>query len=327
MTCRLISRRLVAIVLLLFAQTVSAHSLGSYSDCASDSCDFVPHQVWNEGTPQVQFTLDLLILDRSDADSGPFLIDAQTFQPLSDNGDLVREAEPGVRMGMILFSDDCGRDVEFSYLQTDRYGHDQTITSPNPIIFPFFNGLPANPSTSNRVDLESGLKSFEVNLRQRYGSRMTLLAGLRYWELSEYFNITDGNGGFFSATDNDLYGFQIGADVQWLRVRRSVLFTTVKGGVYYNNADVQGRASVGAQPLEFIDDEDEVAFAGELAAGLLIPMGPQADLRIGYQGILLDGVGLAPDQLDNYNIFTGSGSLDSATVVYHGGFLGIDLFF
>ncbi|MCA9150067.1 MAG: hypothetical protein KDA92_12230 [Planctomycetales bacterium] len=337
-------QRLAAIALLLFVQPVTAQSFTPGAPCAecgvtggsviSDdfgdvTCDLSPRQIWNEGSPSVQFTLDLLVLDRSDVDSSPLLFDTVTAQPLFNTGDLIREAEPGVRMGMIIFDDQCGRDFELSFMQTNRFGHGQTVTSANPITFPFFGGAPANPASSYTLELESGLKSFEMNIRQRYGSRVSLIAGLRYWELSEYFNVHDTGGGtgFFSTADNDLYGFQIGADVQWLRIRRSVLFTTIKGGVYYNNADVQARAAAGALPLEFIDDEDEVAFAGELTAGLLIPMGPQADFRIGYQGYLLDGVGCAPNQSRTYDIFTGSGTLDKSTVYYHGGFIGIDLFF
>lgn len=111
-------------------------------------------------------------------------------------------------------------------------------------------------------------------------------------------------------------------------IRRCQLFGTLKSGVYYNNADVMAWASSSrGQLLQFIDGEDVAAFCGDVAFGLLIPMGPRADLRIGYQGIYLDGVGLAPDQSDDYSIFTGSGSLDQSTLFYHGGFLGVDVFF
>ncbi len=90
-----------------------------------------------------------------------------------------------------------------------------------------------------------------------------------------------------------------------------MVFATIKSGVYYNNADVSAEAAVGNAPIAFIDDEDEVAFVGDVAFGMLIPMGSHADLRIGYQGLYLDGVGLAPDQSDNYDLFTSSGSMDT----------------
>ncbi len=100
----------------------------------------------------------------------------------------------------------------------------------------------------------------------------------------------------------------------------------MKAGVYYNNADVAATADGPRGPISFIDDEDTAAFVGDVAVGMLVPMGPSADLRLGYQGLFLDGVGLAPDQSDNFSLFTSSGSLDEASVYYHGGFIGVDLF-
>lgn len=276
--------------------------------------------------PQIQFTLDLLVLDRDDADSGPLLFDSATLQPLLNTEDLTGPAQPGVRIGLI-FLDHDGYDVEFGYLGMDRFGEPQTRSSDNTITFPFFGGIPANPQTSYTARYFSELNSGEVNIRRSWGSRIKLLAGFRFWELNERFNVTSTTGQFSSSIDNDLYGFQIGGDIHLATIRRSTLFTTVKAGAYYNNADVDAEALNGNVPIQFIDDEDDVAFVGDVAIGLLIPMGPSADFRIGYQGLFFDGVGLAPDQSNDYSLFTGSGTLDQTTLFYHGGFLGIDLFF
>jgi hypothetical protein len=275
--------------------------------------------------PDVRFTLDLLVLDRSDTDSGPLLTDSVTTQSLLNIEDLGGPAEPGVRMGLI-FLDGDGYDVEFGYLGMDRFGKPQSRSSDNPIVFPFFGGIPANPQTSYTAHYFSELNSGEVNLRRSLGSRVKLLAGFRFWELNERFNVTSTAGSFSSSTDNDLYGFQVGGDVHLAQIRRSTLFTTLKAGVYYNNADVAARAQSNGGLIEFIDDEDEVAFVGDVAVGLLIPMGPSADFRIGYQGLFFDGVGLAPDQSNDYSLFTSSGTLDTSTVLYHGGFLGVDFY-
>ncbi len=274
--------------------------------------------------PKLQFTADLLILDRSGVDGGPLLRDATTFQPLLSNDDLMGPAQPGVRLGLILFDED-GWDVEFGYLTLDRFGSTQTRQSDNGITFPFFGGIPAEPRNSYGVVYQSDFSSGEINLRRRYGPQLTLLGGLRFLDLNERFRIVNGNRGFYSSTDNDLYGFQLGGDIQWFQIRRSVFFSTLKAGVFYNNADVGARAQGANGLIEFIDDEDEAAFVGDVAVGLLIPMGPQADLRIGYQGLFLDGVGLAPDQSDNFSLFTSSGNLDKSSVNYQGGFIGIDL--
>jgi hypothetical protein len=228
-------------------------------------------------------------------------------------------------MGLMLL-DDGGNDVEFSYLGLDTFGGSVTRSSSNPIIFPFFGGVPANPERSYSVDYRSEINSGEINIRRRFGSQVSWLAGLRFVELRERFDITSGAGGFFSSTDNDLYGFQLGGDVQLFRVRRSLAFSTLKAGVFYNNADVAATADSPRGLISFIDDEDVAAFLGDIAVGMLIPMGPSADLRLGYQGLFLDGVGLAPEQSSSYSLFTSSGSLDQSSVFYHGGFIGVDLF-
>ena len=285
------------------------------SDCGSCS------------TPTFQFTADLLILSRSGPDAAGLFYDADTGAELLNAEDLVPPAEAGVRLGMIFF-DECGYDIEWSYLGTDRFVAERTRSSETAVTFPFFGGFPVDPSDTYSVSYASRLRSGELNLRHRWTERIALLAGLRVVELKERFDITDGNGGFFSSTDNDLYGGQFGGDLMLLTILRSQLFTTLKAGVYYNNADVMAEASgAGGQLIQFIDDEDELALVGDVVVGMLIPMGPRADLRIGYQGIFLDGVGVAPDQSDDFSLFTASGSLDESTVFFHGGFLGVDLFF
>lgn len=274
---------------------------------------------------KLQFYLDLLILSREDADDTDLLFDSVTGDTLLTVGDLTSGAHTGLRIGAIFY-DEGGRDLEFSVIAMDEFGEPVTRQNENPMIFPFFGGIPANPQTTYTFEYVSTFSSGEVNLRQRFGSRVTWLMGLRYAELNERFNVRSGNGIFASDTDNDLYGLQFGGEVCLGTIRRSILFASLKGGAYYNNADVRAEAVSGQTTVNFIDDEDEFAFLGDVSIGLLVPMGPQADLRIGYQGLFLDGVGLAPDQNDNFSLFTRSGTLDTSTVTYHGGFIGFDIF-
>jgi hypothetical protein len=226
----------------------------------------------------------------------------------------------------VILLDDCGHDVEFSYLGLDTFEHSVTRSINDPIVFAFFGGVPANPRQSYTAEYRSEINSGELNIRGRIAPQVSWLAGFRFIELRERFNITSSQGGFFSNTDNDLYGFQLGGDVQLFRVRRSLVFSTLKAGIYYDNADVAASADSPGGLVGFIDDEDVAAFVGDVALGMLIPMGPSADLRLGYQGLFLDGVGLAPDQSDNFSLFTSSGSLDQSSLFYHGGFIGVDLF-
>ncbi len=278
-------------------------------------------------TPHLQFTADAVFLSRSGPDSGGLMFDLGTGEELLNLDDLGMSAEAGIRLGLICF-DESGYDLELNYLGLDRFVTQRTRSSDDGIIFPFFGGFPLNPANTYDVEYASRLRSGEANLRYRLQDRVTLLAGFRVLELKEKFDITEQNGGFFSNTDNDLYGLQVGSDLILWTLYRCHLFSTLKAGVYYNNADVMATASGSdGQLLQFIDGEDVAAFVGDVTLGLLIPMGPRADLRIAYQGLYLDGVGLAPNQSDNYTLSTGFGSLDESTLYYHGGFLGVDFFF
>jgi hypothetical protein len=291
----------------------------------SEGC-MLPGECESCSTPHLQFTADLLILGREGPDSGGLFFNSETGEELLNLDQMAPSGEAGVRLGLIFF-DEGGYDLELSYLGTDRFVADRTRSSDDGIVFPFFGGIPAEFSNSYQASYSSRLRSGEINVRRRLQDRVALLAGFRVVELKERFDIRDDDGGFFSSTDNDLYGLQGGADLILWTIRRSQLFSTLKAGVYYNNADVMAEAANRGRPIQFIAGEDEVAFVGDVALGLLIPMGPRADLRMGYQGIFLDGVGLAPNQSRNYDLFTGSGSLVESTLFYHGGFLGVDVFF
>ena len=303
--------------------TFNANDL--YDGQTPSNLDTCNSSVWQTRSPKVQFTFDLLVMDRASGGSSPLLIDSVTGQVLLSTGDIIEDAEPGVRLGLI-FLEEGGTDVEFNYLGLDTFEGVKTTSSSNPITFPFFGGIPGNPRRSYTVEYASEINSGVFNLRHALGPQVSWIAGLRFIELREKFDIYSSQGGFFSHTDNDLYGFQLGGDVQLFRICESLVFSTMKAGVYYNRADVTATAATNSGAISLMADEDVAAFTGDLTVGMLIPRGPSADLRLGYQGLFLDGVGLAPDQSANYSLFTSSGSLDQSSVFYHGGFLGVDFF-
>ncbi len=276
--------------------------------------------------PKMQFTLDGVLMGRTNVDGRDLIFNFNNGDVLLRTDDLLSEAEMGARIGLIIYGNE-DRGLEFAYFGLDELGNSINVSADAPLIFPFFGGVPANPRNEYDVMYKSTLNSGELNLRHRSYSRVNLLAGLRILDLNERFTIRDNTGGWFSGTDNDLFGFQLGGDAYLLNVRRSIIFSTIKAGVYYNQADVKARAaSVVGNPLRIRVREENSAFVGDLALGMLIPMGPAADLRIAYQGLYMDGVGLAPDQADNYSLFDGIGTFDTSTIFYHGGFIGFDLF-
>jgi DNA/RNA endonuclease YhcR with UshA esterase domain len=50
---------------------------------------------------------------------------------------------------------------------------------------------------------------------------------------------------------------------------------------------------------------------------------PCCTIRIGYQALWLTDAALASDQLHQFDISTGNGSVNKGSPVYHGGFAGL----
>jgi hypothetical protein len=161
------------------------------------------------------------------------------------------------------------------------------------------------------------------------------LCGFRYIAADEDFSLisdnipTQVNSRYDVRTTNDLYGFQLGARLREYRNRLG-LEVLGKVGIYGNDAS-QSQILVDqlpSNPVTFRDTSasgGDVAFLGELGVSLLYDLTPALTLRAGYNLLWLEGVALAPDQLDL--TMTGrSGRFidDNGGVLYHGASLGIE---
>ena len=319
-------------LLLIASVSTNTYAQVEYSNLVSDipeeSCfDQGCFSAPQPARPKLVVSFDFLILDRHDSISGPYFFDNVTFQPLLNIDQLTGDAEPGVRVGFTAIEDDCHA-TELVFFGVDQYGGRQTANSPNAIFFPFFGGTAANPLTQYDLKYTSEFHGVELNRRRVLSDRITGLYGIRFIELREEFTVNGAGGRFFSLTDNDLYGFQLGGEIRLFDWGRTRFVSTVKGGVYYDNADITAEAINPATNglLKFVDDEDEIAFVGELMIGALVPMGPQANLRFGYQMFYLDGIGLGPNQSATYSLFSGQGSMDQTDIWYHGAYFGLELF-
>lgn len=285
--------------------------------------------------PRVSVSVDVLVLARVDGLEGDYFFDANsfdyfdptTYQPLGDLDNISDDAKPGFRFNINWFNEQ-GSSTELSAFQTEKFGEPYTVTSDSPITYVFHFTVPANPRNSYDLDYSSRFRGIELNHKKPIGSRFTGIAGLRYVELSESFNINSDQGANTSKIDNEMYGVQLGGDLRMFNLGLIEFGATVKGGVYLNHAHIAAatvRAS-SSEAARFVDNEDELAFVGETMIGAFVPMGPKANLRIGYQMFYLDGVGLAPNQSDDYFLFVQSGSMDDQDVWFHGGYVGLEMF-
>jgi hypothetical protein len=164
---------------------------------------------------------------------------------------------------------------------------------------------------------------------------MDVLCGFRYIAFDEGMILASNNARdqvdarYDLGTDNDLYGFQVGA--RWRAYRNCWGVEALgKAGIYYNDASQRQVLidQLPSNPILFRDAKDtssDVAFLGELGVSLLYEITPAWTLRGGYNLLWLEGVALAPDQMDFAFTPTAGQGIDMAGgVFYHGASLGLE---
>ncbi|MCY2993786.1 MAG: BBP7 family outer membrane beta-barrel protein [Planctomycetota bacterium] len=204
------------------------------------------------------------------------------------------------------------------------------------------------------IDYSSQLHSVDLNLvccRCCYsdcgdckmsGRSFEWMAGFRYLNLNETLQIhgttsadsgppLSGNPPFKGLyqvdTSNNLYGAQLGA--RWRRCRgRWSLEATGKAGIYLNDAQQQQQI-VDAVPNPLWRDESagggRVAFVGEISLSGIYQLTNVWGLRTGYNLLAIEGVALAPDQLDFSELeHAGNQLFSGGGVLLHGVSLGLE---
>lgn len=270
--------------------------------------------------------------------------------------------EPGVRI-RTGYDTDAGFGVDMGFFVLERSHNSQTINATtingnsgnifSP--FPFENSqavavvnvFPFDFARSYNLDASSRLYGGEINGRCSIpcsvGS-LTLLAGFRYLHLADNFSLTatgtdDGNpespvtvGSYDVHATNNLYGVQVGGDFNADLTSGLRLQLSSKIGAF-NNFAHQGQVIAngflaGPVPFGLAGSAENDRFASVFEFGLFLHwwVTPAVGVNIGYQGLFITDVALAPKQLDfrldphAHNIIDMSGE-----VFYHGASAGIEV--
>ena len=183
-------------------------------------------------------------------------------------------------------------------------------------------------------DYASRLYNAEINVRWNPLCRVTMLAGFRWVELRENLE-----GGCWSPTPlapfwntdtkNNLYGFQIGADgIIWDCGCFSV-DGLVKAGVFGNHAEQTTGVNSGGTLGLFDASTNHTAFLGEVGLQCKYQVTCSLTLRAGYEAVWLQGVALAPAQIDGKQCYYGTrlASIANSGVFYHGATAGFEYSF
>jgi hypothetical protein len=289
-------------------------------------------------------TADMIAMQRANFHSFTLLSNGRGGTEALNANELNFEMRTGPKLNLILHEVLFGNDLEIGYMFIDGYSLSKsTMESSGPL---FFNGPlgttetpPSGPLLLRRpgeirFDYISRIYSAEANLRHDILPRVWLLAGFRYVDLHEQLGGTamvsgQGETPFITSNiDNHLYGGQLGAGVQILKLGEKIMLVGVgKAGMFSNQSDLtlfggnEGDAVGGVK--------GQLAFLGEVDLVGSYCITENIAVRLGYQAMWLSGVGTASDQLDLANGPTAPAwhPNTQSSLFYHGAFLGLEISF
>ena len=211
----------------------------------------------------------------------------------------------------------------------------------------------------------TNLYNVEANGRWDITSRVTLLAGIRWLQLNDDLEGTltsadrsaptwktnpldladnlfqvallppDGPAGNYppfwtTSTRNNLYGVQIGVDGKILELGRFSLDGLIKIGLFDDNAE----QSTGVSLKKIVNPSqattNHVAFVSEAGLQLKYKVNNGLTVKMGYQALWLDGVALAPGQIQETLTLTNVRALGvncGSNVLFQGATAGLEYSF
>jgi hypothetical protein len=217
----------------------------------------------------------------------------------------------GPKLDLIGHGDsDC--DLELSYFQIDGWSSDRSVEPDNPVDWlvmrsPGFIQTNQPPFDKESMDWSYATKLYnaELNVRWNPSDRITVLAGFRWVNLGEYLmgeleppTISWEQPFWRTWTTNNLYGLQIGADGKLFERGRFSIDGLAKAGLFDNNAQQTTAISVIFKQVRTVSaSANHGAFVGETGLRCKYQLTEGLSLRAGYEVIWLEGVALAPGQI------------------------------
>jgi hypothetical protein len=299
-------------------------------DCDPCCCDgwidgYYRHKSWN-------IRAEALWMERGQPEGNLFLTDRDG--QFLGAGQFDFDVESGFDLSIMEFNAD-GHAWEIRYF----WLNDWSQTIPVRMVDPVIETVPATPEITGVFDIDntyiSKLRSGEWNYLRatNYG---TFIVGFRYFEVNELLSIfmtevdaspliTQTN----FATENDLFGLQVGYGAMIFQHGHWSVDGIVKGGVFYNDADVNVSFRSNANVSnDGGNEDDDVAFGTEARLTVTYQLPSGWSIRGGYQGVYLNDVALAGEQVPTTGpvIFTSPIFVQQnlGNVIYHGGFLGVE---
>jgi len=176
-------------------------------------------------------------------------------------------------------------------------------------------------------DYSSDLHSGELNLWLKPWWRLEPVVGVRWMRQSEElesFVTTNLGEGSLIEFANNMYGAQAGfRTILWESPPCFRLEATLKAGAFMNDTRLGGETRTGGITTTVAGTSfSTTSYVGELVISAVYQITPYFSARIGYNGLWMDRVGLAANQIDES--FFAPGTTDLTTLIYQGGHLGLE---
>jgi len=194
-------------------------------------------------------------------------------------------------------------------------------------------------SNQQIATFHSSFDSAEINVRQWVLPSLSVVAGFRYINVADQFQLTATNNGtnvdagqvgyYRTWTNNNLGGVQVGTEFTHDLYARWLFFSIEgKTGLFLNFAD-QKNLLFNTDTTYNQRSSRETQYAGmfDLSASLSALIGSHLTLRGGYTFLFLDGLALATDQLDTNPTMASSRNFlaNKGSVTLQGPFVGAEL--
>jgi hypothetical protein len=208
----------------------------------------------------------------------------------------------------LIYHGDSGYSAELSYFNIFNQSATKVVGPDNPADWLLMKAPYPFWQTQDHTDqamawsATTNLYSAEANGRLALSSRVTVLAGFRWLELNDSLLGTLTPVKIIppfwnSSTVNNLYGAQIGVDGKILEVGRFSLNGLIKIGLFDNNAGQSTGVSLQKEVYPSNASTNHAAFVSEAGVQLKYQVSNGLALKAGYEALWLDGVALAPGQI------------------------------
>lgn len=210
-----------------------------------------------------------------------------------------------------------GTDLQLGYFGINSLDAGRTVSA-DEVNAIFFGGIPTDPPTSFAFNYSSNLYSGEVNLRFASGSRLRPLVGLRFFKLEDTYDVfessSNGPDGFYSLTNNRLFGTQFGLEGDLWQTRRANFYGFGKVGAMHN--DVEGTAT--ARNAHIIFNDSVFTTLVDAGVGAKFRFAGPFSFTVGYRTIFVGDIASGMNQNAALSMFDWSNEVQLDSQHWHG---------